>query len=309
MRLLDPQLPGPLSPTEAGGDPAAGEGVQDGTQETSAGDMLADIVLDFPGGTAAAEGTEKEGEPADEAETEGEPGKGKNKPKAEGGEEPEEGADEEGETAVLRDMRAKIRRQDKEIKKLRAEMGGDKEKGGDKKERLSRQQLLGLLKEHEGNPEVLLNIMEYMRDMGTEDTKEAAESAARRTQVLAKTDDYCGKIHKDYGDDDSELMSMIASNYLEQYELSDHPYARPIGFALWILDNLPGIIQRHAKSGAAAEQARRQKVIGTTLPSGKKKVAAGDGKKTVVSLTPAQKKVAKELGVNEVTYAQMLKVS
>lgn len=222
-------------------------------------------------------------------------------------------------TKQVRDLE-KIKDTDQDfITKLKAQvntMRGEIDtlkQGGTKEDpvKFTDQQLLNIMKEHDDDPAVMLQVIKQAVKQETADIKPDIENAAELTGKKKDSEDYLTATWPEWKTD-ATMQSDL--NQAKQYlNVTDHPLADFMAMGTIVLNQLPEIIKTAKEEGKKealgekGEAARKSKIKTNKLSGGGKPPA---GKKE--SLTDSETEAMKVLGIKPGSqqakiYTQMLK--
>ena len=173
-------------------------------------------------------------------------------------------------------------------------------------------QLMGILKEHQGEPDILFNVMKQMVKQSGKDVEKKAGDAAKIAQQQQLFDSKLSQAYPDLNTEGSELRSNV-DTVKDTLGISDHPFGDLFAMGTLIMNNLSNF-QKDAYEqgkkealGEKAEETRKKTVKKNAFtPTGK-----GSGKSDKISLTKEQLETAKGLGLTsekqQKLYASMLR--
>jgi hypothetical protein len=283
------------------------QAVQSESQEdisTNASDeFLDDVILDiedykttktFGGPRSVTEGIDdleeesEEDEPKKESESaEPKEAKKEEKPKGDG---------EEAENSTIRHMRKTIDGLKKQVKALEAKG----EEPAEKKEpevQLTDQQLLAIMQEHEGEPEVMLNIMKYIQQQGAKEASKTAEVTQKVSKMTEQADAYLSGVFDGYNSE--EFRDELDTHFpLEDWGLKGNPLARQIQAGLALASAFKQVVHHEVEKvskGANKGKIEEKRQEAISLRGGLPKT---DKTKTVDVLEGRAGKVVKDLNLN-----------
>ena len=190
-----------------------------------------------------------------------------------------------------------------------------KEKEKEKDPGFTDQQLVGLMREHKDDPDVLFQVVKQMvKQEGTE-VKKAAVDSAETARVKQNLDGFLDEKFPDWRNTESEVRGHIDST-MEGFQLKDHPFGEFLSMAAHIATNVDKIIEDHVKEAKSealkekAESSRKKNIKKNSLSKSKKtekKAALPDDYKEVadqMGLTESQRKIyakMRKAGSNQIT--------
>lgn len=325
-----------FSPDDGGA--GGGEG---GSDSSDGGDsFLEDVILDLGDGQEGVADKKTsifsadEGQGGDEDEDNGDKGeegkesKKSGKAKGKEGEEGKEGegdseedgdkdgedqdADKKGkngESATIREMRDVLRAQKKEIKELRKKIEGDGKDGKVKEEEkpeLTRDQLAAILEEHRDEPEVLLNVMEYIHKQGLKKAEQVKEVVEAQKQIAMQVDSVLSKGLGDAYKPEDWQEEIDAKIPADKWGLVGNPLEPQIRRLMYIAGHFDSVVEMRVKervaeaikkykeTGEKVEKKRVEKITNTSVPKGASGGAADKSEKS----TARSEMVAKEIGLS-----------
>jgi len=281
---------------------------QKGTWSTSADDILDNVILeigdyvnvsksmgpqsvtvdDDEGGKDVDE--DSEGNKAPTEEESKKPGKTVKEDDAEG-------------TPTIRHMRKTIDGLQKRIKELetsKTKETPDQVEEGEPSP-LTDEQILAIMREHEGDPEVMLNVMKYVQKQGAKSAEEAAEKSAMVGTIQKESDKYLSEVFNGYGSE--ELQEQFDQTIpLHEWGLDNHPLAKQIQAGLALASTFKAVVNKKVDEALKAgkpspskqqiEEKRREFVA---QRGGVTRSTSTDTTKTILS--PEIMKRAKEIGL------------
>lgn len=218
--------------------------------------------------------------------------------------------DEEGEAAAGPDLAAKVQKLEtdlytagREIEALRAEKTVPKEKDAPPKEEaaevLSHEQLVGLIKEHGDNPDVMARVMTHIAESASE------KAASKKADETVKDVNYRQwySEHKKVNDgvvgtyyQSSPQLKGEVGQAVKNFGLENHPLGELFVIATMEMANKEKV--KEDAESTRTEKLKTQKGLEKTRPGGEKKGAP--------KLTKEQLQVARDLEVDPKTYAKFL---
>lgn len=171
-------------------------------------------------------------------------------------------------------------------------------------EKLTRQQIVGILKEHKDDPEVLANVIEYLAEQKATAIKDDTVKDMNYKQWSSNLSGIAGKILHD--DEDGYLAANpkvggSLGEYAENLGLRDHPVGKLAAYAIMRLSE-----QVKVKS-KADEKSSKTEVKPSTRVMDKTRTFDQLGK--AKGLTTDQLAAAKKFGVKPETYAKFVRRS
>lgn len=292
----------------------------EGQSNTGDGDidgLLDDVILElddykgtksFGGPQSVTEGMTADDEPAEE---ESKPQKPKDeKPQNPDEEDEEDESDDsrikrrEGESRKqyqqrsILETRKEIEALKKQIRDLQSNKGQPQEdKPKEPDTVLTDQQLLAIMQEHEGEPEVLLNIMKYIQQQGAKDAAKTAEATQKVASMSKQADAYLSTVFNGYGTE--EFTGELDQHFpLEDWGLKNNPLGRQIQAGLALASAFKAVLAKELeKTGKSAqktqvEEKRKEAIVQRGgLPKSQPSKTSGN-------LEGRSAQVAKELGLN-----------
>ena len=173
-------------------------------------------------------------------------------------------------------------------------------------------QLMGILKEHQGEPDIIFNVMKQMVKQSGKDVEKKAGDAAKIAQQQQVFDSKLSQAYPDLNAEGSELRSNVDA-VKDTLGISDHPFGDLFAMGTLIMNNLTNFqndaYEKGKKEalGEKTEETRKKTVKKNAFtPTGK-----GGGKDDKISLTKEQIETAKGLGLTSESqkklYASMLR--
>ena len=321
-------------------DGAGGGGGSDSSDD--GGSFLEDVILDLGEGPESVadkkasifsadegqggdedEDSDKEDEEGKKSGKDGkDSGKAKGKEGDEGDGDSEDGSDKddedqdadkkgkEGESSTIRSMRQTLRAQEKELKELRKKIeSGDGKDGKGKEEEkpeLTREQLAAILEEHRDEPEVILNVMEYVHKQGLKKAEAVKEIVEAQKQIATQVDSVLSKgLGEAYKPEEwqEEIDEKIPA---DKWGLTGNPLEPQIRRLIYIAGHFDSVVETRVKkevaeaikkykeTGEKVEKKRVEKINNTSVPKGASGGAADKGEKS----TARSEMVAKEIGLS-----------
>ena len=202
-----------------------------------------------------------------------------------------------------------------ELKRQLAEMQGDllkvatskkepeRQPDQPKKEKLTKGQLAQIMKEHKDDPEVLLNVVEYLAEQKAEETRDATMKDVNQRQWHSNLSGMANRVLQE--DEDGYLaanpkVKATIDEYAENLGLGSHPAGKLAAYAIFRLSEIT-----KAKSTAKVDEKSKE---AETIPNkgrlDKTRLPANTGKAS--GLTQDQLSMAKRFGVKPETYAKFV---
>jgi hypothetical protein len=171
-------------------------------------------------------------------------------------------------------------------------------------EKLTRQQIVGILKEHKDDPEVLANVIEYLAEQKATDIKDSTVKDMNYKQWSSNLSGIASKILHD--DEDGYLaanpkVSGSLNEYAENLGLRDHPVGKLAAYAIMRLSEQVKAKPVEDVKSTKAETKPSTRVMDKTRTFDQLSKAKG--------LTADQLAVAKKFGVKPETYVKFLRRS
>lgn len=272
-----------------------GEDTQDGKGEEFDADAH-DLLLDDGEGEAEAAEDESKGEEKGEEKKDEEP-------------------DELTKTKeILAAREAHIKNLNKALHDARQDRKKGKDEGDKEETPLTKEQLLGIMKEHKDDPAVLLNVIEYASQQAAKGAEKKAVDAVEISSKKKEIDDYLGQNYPKLSDENSEDRVSV-DKVKDMLSVADHPFGDFMAVAVRTQLMLPSIIQAavdHAKKEALGENADKSRKASVKAnapaPSGK----SGGVQKGKTSLSGDAADVAKRIGLSakgQAIYGKLLQGS
>ena len=175
---------------------------------------------------------------------------------------------------------------------------------------LSRAELKALMTEHKDDPEVMLNIVDYMAKQAakgaSKDTISKAEMSSRSQEMSTMLKQRFPALYEDGSD-----IRTAVDQTKEKLGFADHPYGDFVGTAVQVMMNFPTALKQSYEQGkkdalqGGAEKTRQQLVSESQVG----KQSKTPGKKPEETLTASQLETAKRMGFTGKrleTYRKML---
>ena len=177
-----------------------------------------------------------------------------------------------------------------------------------KKEKLSKTQLAQIMKEHKDDPEVLLNVVEYLAEQKAEETRDATMKDVNHRQWHSNLSGMANRVLSE--DEDGYLaanpkVKQGIEEYASNLGLGDHPVGKLAAYAIFRLsESVKG-------KGTAKVDEKSTKVEMKVDPNkgrlDKTRLSTNAGKST--GLSQDQLSMAKRFGVKPETYAKFVRRS
>jgi hypothetical protein len=225
-------------------------------------------------------------------------------------EEPEievEGEDKEVQTEVkeTETLRREIGELKDQIIKLSSRREEPKKEPTEgKQEKLSRGQIAKILTEHKDDPEVLLNVIEYLSEQKALEIKDSTVKDMNQQQWSSQLSGVANRVLSD--DEDGYLAAN--PKVVEGLEdmagnlgLSNHPIGKLAAYAIYRLTNVAKAKSKEGDKPKVDKEVSSKRVFDKTRASDK--VSKGYG------LTQAQLDAARKFGVKPETYAKFVRRS
>ncbi len=172
-----------------------------------------------------------------------------------------------------------------------------------KKERLTRPQLIAIMKEHKDDPEVLLNITEYLAEQKAEEIKDATMKDVNQRQWYSNLSGMENKIFSE--DEDGYLAANPKvkgqlNEYATNLGLGDHPLGKLAAYAIFRLSETvkgKGVSKQVVKPDGEKADANKGKMDKTRLTTVRNKEQG---------LSAEQLAMAKRFGVKPETYSRFV---
>jgi hypothetical protein len=249
--------------------------------------------------------TADEAEPEEQEETQEE----QEEPGEPEAEQPEEAPDPLAEfKASLEDQKKENERLQKEVNRLGYALrtASKTEKKSDEPQ-FTEAQLLQILKQHQDEPEVALQVMKEIAKQSAKGIEASTEKKAEIQQTRGQIETYIGSVFPDWKSEESPIRAGI-EKAKSMYHLEDHPLGDELALGMIEFQRIPAIIKAEVERvqkdalGKSAEQKRKQSIAaGKPTPSTGKK-GAGES-----PLSTTELETAKKLGINPQKYAKFLK--
>ena len=174
----------------------------------------------------------------------------------------------------------------------------------EKEEKLTRSQIVGILKEHKDDPEVLANVIEYLAEQKANSTRDETLKDVNHRQWHTNLSGIANKILHD--DEDGYLaanpkVGTALDTYAENLGLREHPVGKLAAYAIMRLSEQVEASVKEKDKPAKAETKSTTRVMDKTR--------AFDQLDKKKGLTAEQLKVAQKFGVKPETYAKFIRRS
>jgi len=195
-------------------------------------------------------------------------------------EEAKEEAEEEKKAAAPspQELQERLTQQQQQISNLNKALHEERKTRQKAKEEtqpvLSKEQLRKLWTEHQDDPSVLFNILEYMADQSV---KKGKEDAVTEAELFGKKKDIDGFMTAQYPElykEGSEIRGAIDKTK-QELNIADHPFSDMLAMGVQTMMNLPAVIQIYE---AAKAEAQKTKADATRKEGLKKSGTAPKGK-------------------------------
>ncbi len=213
--------------------------------------------------------------------------------------------------------RAKVEVEETELSKVRKELQDVKDellkvsvrketkpdtKKVDVPEKLTRSQIVGILKEHKDDPEVLLNVIEHMAEQKAEATRDTTLKDVNYRQWHSNLSGISNRILSD--DEDGYLAANPKvknglDEYAENLGFKDHPVGKLAAYAIMRLSET---VKAKPKGDDKSTEGDKGKDKGKM-----DKTRAFDKLDKNLGLTPEMLAAAKKFGVKPETYAKFVR--
>jgi len=179
-----------------------------------------------------------------------------------------------------------------------------KEPIGDKPEKLTRGQIAKILTEHKDDPEVLLNVIEYLSEQKALEIKDSTVKDMNHQQWSSQLSGVANRVLSD--DEDGYLAAnpkVVAGleDMAENLGLTNHPIGKLAAYAIYRLTNVAKAKSKEGDKPKVDKETTNKRVFDKTRTSDK--VSKGYG------LTQTQLEVARKFGVKPETYAKFIRRS
>lgn len=174
-----------------------------------------------------------------------------------------------------------------------------------KKERLSKSQLAQIMKEHKDDPEVLVNVVEYLAGQKAEEIKDATMKDVNHRQWHSNLSGMANRVLQE--DEDGYLaanpkVKQGIDEYATNLGLGDHPVGKLAAYAIFRLSE-------SVKGKNAAKVDEKSKTVETKVDLNKgrldkTRLSTNTGKSA--GLSQDQLNMAKRFGVKPETYAKFV---
>jgi hypothetical protein len=174
-----------------------------------------------------------------------------------------------------------------------------------KKEKLTKGQLAQIMKEHKDDPEVLLNVVEYLAEQKAEETRDATMKDVNHRQWHSNLSGMANRVLQE--DEDGYLaanpkVKLGIDEYASNLGLGDHPVGKLAAYAIYRLSE-------SVKGSGAAKVDEKSKAAEMKVDSNKgrldkTRLSTNAGKSA--GLSQDQLNIAKRFGVKPETYAKFV---
>jgi hypothetical protein len=225
---------------------------------SSADDILDEVILEiddykgtktFGGHQSVTEGMEPEEEEFSDTEP-----AAKAKPEKEV-EKPSD-LEEAEETSTIRHMRKTIGELQKKLKNIEQKQEAPEEKP---EVQLTDEQLLGIMQEHEGDPQVLINVMKYLQQQGAKDAEKTAEATGKIKALQGQADQYLTTVFNGYKSE--EFNTELDTHFpLEDWGLKHNPLGRQIQAGLALASAFKVVLDNELKKNSKNQTAGKERI-------------------------------------------------
>ncbi len=216
----------------------------------------------------------------------------------------------EGKEAEIKTETLETEKLQKEIAELKGEIlkiSTKKEtklepKKADAPEKLTRSQIVGILKEHKDDPEVLLNVIEHMAEQKAEATRDTTLKDVNYRQWHSNLSGISNRILSD--DEDGYLaanpkVKAGLDEYAENLGFKDHPVGKLAAYAIMRLSEMAKVKSKGDDKSAEGDKGKDKGKMDKTR--------AFDRLDKNLGLTPEHIAAAKKFGVKLETYAKFVR--
>ncbi len=210
------------------------------------------------------------------------------------------------EDTELADLKRQLGEAKSEILQLSTTIHGLKKGTGeetksDEKPKLSRHQIIGILKEHGQDPEVLLNVIDYLAEEKALSTRDEALKSVSQDQWSSNLRGVSNRILSEdkYLQTNVELKSNL-SEMSKNLGFADHPAGLLATYAIYRLSEF---------NKESSDDVESKRVETAKRVRGMEKPRTPDAQTKQVGLSTEQLQVAKKLGVDPKLYAKFVRRS
>jgi len=204
------------------------------------------------------------------------------------------------------ELRAQMLQLGQEIKSLK-DRAGDERKGESKAEpasdKITHEQLVGLIKEHGDNPEVMARIISHI---ASTEAKEIATGIRDETvknvefqNWFRELKTHSNAVMQPVYEAAPEFRSAVGET-AKRLGIDGHPMGELLAYSLLEYAKRQGETVKEAANADRAKKIKDEKGLDKTRPTGDK------GAKGKVALSKEQKEIADKLGVSHATYAKFI---